>query len=1108
MAETTVPTAPAAGIAWPDVSALQDPAAVQALSAKIFLGVAILLALAGLYRIMPRIWKAIEDVFFTNWRLALLGTTGIVLSLASGWTTWDGMRNFTNEPVLSFMITFGIQGIMLIIAWLIGESFATGMSQRAAAQSGGLPRPLQAAMGGLIGVLLFISVAAMFLFRGSLFGTSYSSPAPVAMGDGLLIIVAGLLIAALVALYSASDVVKPYLQSTRVIAKNAMLWVMFLACMASSVFFSFDSRFNAIFPQEERVRAAELRAQNQVAGIIADIGQTIETRRVQAADQLFKSEGWLAYESELDKLATASRGAEKLIEAFYVEQMEERRRGIAEQQERIATAQSSQAGLSLKKASLTEEVARLEAERPGLVAELQTKKSELDARAKEVDAKRVEAMAEEKGVEGTLKVGRGQIYRERMAELGKLQDYYKIGEQRVRDAQKRVDETSGRIDAIKRELAGIDGSLAKLTGEADTAQQRIAAASEPAQQAVALPKIDPARVLPEFEAARVAFRQKPDGPGLKAVHEQCSQLLNAMVSTPTTKERVSGLDCDPKRAQEAASLMLALDSGAQVFAASCVGGDKIAANKSADDLLGFSRRCLADSGLPSNDTDTLRTKINFIELNRDDKAHNFVVSINAFQDGNRLAYLALAIAIAIDSLIFMSGLFGANAVRSPLSDVPTTKARTAEQLEGIIENALLPDTFETARVTLMAMRPITNDRGFMAEVRPERLDPQSAERVLGVLNAGTTIHAVDFDHEQDRYLVRAELFEFLSGVSKKAFQANAQHATIAEMEKTVSVALLPDVARNIDTVLSYMHPITEKHGFMAEMKLAEVTDEADKRVVRQVLNAGSVHQRVQRTDATGSHYFIHRDLYQTLARLRARSLFTSTSYRLDHGPHERAPIAGGRLDATPPALEHHAAAVPAPSDDATAPPFQPRKEIDSKIIRQRLMMGMGLAPSLYRDLAGTGALEHANVLGEQLRRLCQQQRSIGVHIDTDLQEFNEELDRAAAAMRHEEFPADAIEQVADELRQILPALLLIQGGRYQEIVLKLIGSLEAEHGAGDLDLKGQQLLQRLKLHELQLSKIGRSDSNDWQKLGGLIEDFAESAPPGDYRWEAGQRRPN
>ncbi len=42
--------------------------------------------------------------------------------------------------------------------------------------------------------------------------------------------------------------------------------------------------------------------------------------------------------------------------------------------------------------------------------------------------KRVEAMAEEKGVEGTLKVGRGQKYRERIGELSKLQDYYKIGE--------------------------------------------------------------------------------------------------------------------------------------------------------------------------------------------------------------------------------------------------------------------------------------------------------------------------------------------------------------------------------------------------------------------------------------------------------------------------------------------------------------------------------------------------------------------------------------------------------------------------------------------------------------------------------------------------------
>ncbi len=1106
MAADAFPTPPATSVTWPDVLALfQDPAALQSLSGKVFLGVAALLVLAALYRIMPRVWTAIEEVFFTNWRLAVLGTTGIVLSLASGWTTWDGMRNFTNEPILSFMVTFGIQGVMLVVAWLIGESFATGMSQKAAAHSGSLPRSVQAVMGGLIGVMLFVAVAALFMFRDRLTGAV--SAAPVETGDGLLIMVVGLLVAALVALYSASDMVKPYLQSTRVIVKNAMLWVMFLACMASSVFFSFDSRFNAIFPKDERVRAAELRAQNQVAGIVADIGQTIGTRRIQAADSLFKSDGWLAYDGELDRLATASRGAEKLIEAYYVEQMEERRRGIAEQQERIATAESSQSGLAMKKTALTEEVARLEAERPALVADVQTKKGDLDLRAKEVDAKRVEAMAEEKGVEGTLKVGRGQMYRQRQGELAKLQDYYKIGEQRVKDAQKRLDDTSGRIDAIKRELAGIDGSLAKLKGEADTAQQRIVVATTPEQATASLPKVDPARVLPEFEAARVAFRQKPDGAGLKAVQEQCTQLLNAMTSAPTTKERVAGIDCDPKRAQEAASLLLALDAGAQVFAANCMGGEKLNANKSADDLLSFSRRCLADSGLPSADTDILRTKINFIELNRDDKAHNFVVSINAFQDGNRLAYLALAIAIAIDGLIFMSGLFGANAVRSPLSDVPSSKARTAEQLEGIIENALLPDIFDTARLTLQSMRPITNDRGFMAEVRLDRLDPQSADRVLGVLNAGTTIHAVEYDHDGDRYVVRAELFEYLSGVSKKAFHANTQHATLAELEKTVSVALLPDIARNIDTVLGHMHPITEKHGFMAEMKLADIQDDGDKRIVRQVLNAGSVHQRVQRADDAGSHYFIHRDLYQTLARLRARTLFTSTAYRLDMGPHGETPVFSGSLNQERPALEHR------PTDRGgqdTPPPLaasSARTDGDQRAIRERLLMAMGVAPSAYRDLVRSGVLPHANALGLQLGRLCEQ-KLIGVHINSELQELSEELQRAAETLKHETFTGDLIDRTVFELQTILPALLLQQGGRYQETLCKLIDSLERANGEGHLDHKEQQLLQRLKFHESALSKICRSESPDWQRVAVLIEDFADSANSGDYRPEQDHRRPN
>ena len=52
---------------------------------------------------------------FANWRIALLAMTSVVLSIASGWTTWDGMSNFTSAPALSFLITFGIQATNNVI---------------------------------------------------------------------------------------------------------------------------------------------------------------------------------------------------------------------------------------------------------------------------------------------------------------------------------------------------------------------------------------------------------------------------------------------------------------------------------------------------------------------------------------------------------------------------------------------------------------------------------------------------------------------------------------------------------------------------------------------------------------------------------------------------------------------------------------------------------------------------------------------------------------------------------------------------------------------------------------------------------------------------------
>ncbi len=1047
------------------------------------------------------VWRRIEETILSNWRLALLGATGLVLSLASGWTTWDGMRNFTQEPLLSLMITFGIQGVMLIVAWLIGESFATGMNQQVSdAAPRGINRGVQAAIGLATGTLLFFAVMAIVLQSTGAIDWRNTGAADLSwsnLGDKLLLAVVGLLVFALVVVYATSDIIKPYLQGSRVILKNAVLWIMFLACMTTSVFFSFDSLFTVIFPQSERVRAAELRAQNQVAGIVADIGQTIDRRSAHEAEALFASAGWQAYDEHLTKLAQAAQGAQGEIERYFNEQLEAKNRAIKEQQERIATAQSSQAGLVGKKASLTDERARLAAERPGLATDYAQKKNDLDAKAREIDAKRVEAMAEDKGVEGTGKEGKGPVYRQRMDELYKLRSAYKIAEERTGNAKKRLDTVETRLAQIDRELATVDGDLATYQAEAQTAEQRIQLAQGSSTDEAAV-RLDPARILAGFEAAKAEFRQKPDVEHLASLQQQCSQLLGAMASTEATKGRVRDIDCDPKQASEAASLMFALNAGARTFTAGCAGGEKLESNKGTDQLFGFARKCLGDSGLPSKETDELRSKINTAELNRDDKAHRFVVTWNAFEDGNRLAYLALSIAIAIDALVFMSGLFGANAVRSPLSDVPSFKARTAQQLEAIIENALLPDTFETARVTLQSLRPITNIAGFMAEVRPETLDPHTAARVLGVLNAGATIHAVEYDEIQRRYLVRSELFEFLSVVAKKAFESNEHHVSLAELEKIVGVALLPNLSHNAEVVLHYMHPISEDRGFTAEIKLGEVAPE-HLRTVRSTLNAGATLDRVQRAGKDATHYFIHRDLYKTLALIRARTLMMDYGQKqiAAEGSGERY---GGSVTEHSKAIEHRPEQRQLPPAAANEDDEEPESALDvrSRFVAQ-LLAALRLDPAIYERIEGA-AFVAAVAANEAFVRARQSNKALDDHLTERDEQARISLDHAYTLLKGKLRAGESRElqllgDAYHEIDQCWSVLMLLPNGPYETVLKEIVEALEADAGSGVLSTEESALYDIARALADAFKANVRTNELSWRRLEANFNQAPRSSDP-------------
>ncbi len=456
-----------------------------------------------------------------------------------------------------------------------------------------------------------------------------------------------------------------------------------------------------------------------------------------------------------------------------------------------------------------------------------------------------------------------------------LQDAYKIQEERVRDAQKRTSTVDTRIAQIERELAAVDGDIAKLKGEVQTAETRIKMAETTKAGAEDGPRVDPARVRSAFERARADFRQDPTIERLNALTTQCGQLFGAMIATPATKDKVRSIDCDAKQAAEASARVFALNAGLDSFTKNCAGGDKLPQAGGTDGLLNFGRKCLQDSGLPSKDTSEVAVRLSSIDLNRDDKAHRFVVTWNAFQDGNRLAYLALAIATAIDGLIFMSGLFGANAIRSPLTDLAGRSDLTADQLEGAIDAALkaTPDPKATLGALLRSMYPLHANDGFTSEVRLDPREPHFDD-MLTVLNAGSNISAVRrVGADGARFHVSTGLSRYFAVAQGKRWPVRSREIDRKELINVIGVALLPDPQGNAEIVLSELHPISDAPGYAAETYPFRIEDQVRQRLMLATLGAGAtIEGAVQRYKNDSGRYFVSTDVYKTLLMMRAAAI--------------------------------------------------------------------------------------------------------------------------------------------------------------------------------------------------------------------------------------------
>jgi len=443
--------------------------------------------------------------------------------------------------------------------------------------------------------------------------------------------------------------------------------------------------------------------------------------------------------------------------------------------------------------------------------------------------------------------------------------------------------------------------------------------------------------------------------------------------------------------------------------------------------------------------------------------------------------------------VFMSGLFGAQALRSPLSDVPSPKARSAHQLEAIIEAALLPDTFKNARLALRAMHPRQPLDGFTNEVRLDELDPESALQVRDVLNAGATIGAVRETGAAGHYLVRSELHTFLSDVVKRELKRKPEETErgldLDRLEKRIREALMPDVLETADAVLQHLHPIDEVRGFTSEIFLNEVEPQ-HLRPVRNLLTAGSGLRVAARDRNNEAGYLVHADLYATLARIRARELAILSQRAprpaLWGGRLGQPAIADGRADRQVPEERRQLADF---SQRGRGPADGSAEEALKREIWTEMLSVMGL------DLAPAARLQHPNVREQAtaawyaLDHLAQTNDRLRAFLkdaeDYKIGGVDQKYSDMRAKLADNPNGVALLDEVDGDLQSILRALLLLpEVGLLQELIDRLEEPAQRDDGQSPGEQELRDLLIAIRS---EIERIDKASPEAWKRVAHMIQ---------------------
>jgi hypothetical protein len=305
----------------------------------------------------------------------------------------------------------------------------------------------------------------------------------------------------------------------------------------------------------------------------------------------------------------------------------------------------------------------------------------------------------------------------------------------------------------------------------------------------------------------------------------------------------------------------------------------------------------------------------------------------------------------------------------------------------------------------------------------------------------------------------------------------------------MGTALLPRPHINADYVLSEMHPVSDSEGFAAETYPFRIEDEVKRRLVLNTLGAGATVPGTVRRENDNGRYFVSATFYSTLLDLRAGKIpaFRPNVLNARFGISEPrqagtlsshdAPRALASSDVPrriegrtardeapppPPSRGETIDPTPAPQDAAFADPPRQRKPASSKLasdIRKKVIAGALQRWGSWGD-DEIEAIWHTRPepVAAALRGLVERRGPIGMGVQQLAFEIEQNIaDTYRQLQRNGVGDIQVLESEVDNVRRMLPVLIMTADGPYHQMIDEMIRELK-ERGAALEDQAGSSRL--------------------------------------------------